>query len=256
MIICCGCSYSRYKYPCWPAYVGWFEKDQVKNLGESGSANETVMRSLYNAVHKYGKEISKVFVMWTGTHRYEIIKDEIDAMAEKEKLVSYSLWNDDFQWNQFHGGHFHSDKHEFYVRHIQNERQNEIRLLERILFSQIFLMKHNIDYHMMVYRKNIINHDQEKMPLGHKLLYNDINWSKFIFWKDFGGLDEFAHGQYPEQFNKPYDLHPLPLAHYHWVKDVMYKSNIECPKKEYEKIANWRKISSFHDEDNQKLRGK
>jgi len=34
--------------------------------------------------------------------------------------------------------------------------------------------------------------------------------------------------------------HPLPLAHYHWVKDVMYKSDILCPAEEYEKMKEWK----------------
>lgn len=254
MIVCCGCSYTRYKYPCWPAYVQWFEKEEIKNLGASGSANETVMRTLYNSVNKYGNKISKAYVMWTGTHRYEIVQDEIDPEAKKDELVTYSRWNDDFQWNQFHGGHYYSDKHDFYVRHIQNERQNEARLLERILFAQMFLEKYNIDYKMMVYRKNILCHDKDKMTHGHKALYNDVDWSKFIFWKQFGGLDEFANDQHPEQFNRPYDLHPLPLAHYHWVKDVMYESKTECPKDEYANMANYKKTSVFHDEDNARMR--
>ena len=88
------------------------------------------------------------------------------------------------------------------------------------------------------------------MTIGHRALYDEIDWTRFIFYKEFGGLHEFTEEEYPEQFNKPYDLHPLPLAHYHWARDIMYKSDIVCPEEEYEKLKQWKKISVFHNEDN------
>ena len=78
------------------------------------------------------------------------------------------------------------------------------------------------------------------MTNGQKELYNKIDWTKFIFYKEFYGLNEYTEDKWPEQFNKPHDEHPLPLAHYHWVKDVMYKSDIECPDNEYEKLKQWK----------------
>ena len=250
MIICAGCSYTQYKWPCWPAYVRWFEKDEVKNVGASGSANETIMRSVYNSIQKYRSRISKVYIMWSGTHRYEIVQDQIDPTVKKDETVTYSRWNEDFQWNQFYGGHYYSDRHEYYVKNFQNERQNEIRLLERILFTQMFLKRNNIEYKMMVFRKNILDHDLSKMTIGHRALYDEIDWTHFIFYKEFGGLNEFTETEYTEQFNKPYDLHPLPLAHYHWTRDIMYKSDMLCPEDEYAKLKQWKKTSVFHDEDN------
>ena len=44
-IITAGCSFTRYKWPTWSNYVGWFEPDyNVVNIGASGSSNETIMR--------------------------------------------------------------------------------------------------------------------------------------------------------------------------------------------------------------------
>ena len=188
--------------------------------------------------------------MWSGTNRYEVVHDQIDPMVKIDETVTYSKWNDDFAWNQFYGGHYYSDKHEYYVKYFQNERQNDIRILERILFTQMFLERNKTTYKMMVFRKNILQHDQTKMTAGHRALYNEIDWSKFIFHKDQGGLWEFTNDKHYDQMNRPYDLHPLPLAHYHWVKDVMYKSDILCPDAEYERMKQWKKTSVFHDEDN------
>jgi len=240
-IITAGCSFTRYKWACWPNFVKWFEPDSnIKNVGSSGSSNETIMRSVYNSVNKF-KNIKKVYIMWSGTNRYEVIHDSIDKNLKKDELVTYSRWDPDFNWNTFYGGHYHKDKHEHYVRWFQNERQNDVRMLDRILFTQMYLEKEKIDYKMMCYRGNIIMHDKNKMSNGQRALYKKIDWNKFIFYKQYGGLDDYANENYPEEFFKPEDLHPLPLAHYKWVKEVMYKSTLECPKQELEKLINFKK---------------
>ena len=239
-IVTAGCSFTKYKWPCWSSYVTWFEEGyKLINLGSAGSPNETIARSVYNAVNKY-LNVGKVYIMWSGSNRYEIVHDQIDYSLKKNEQITYSRWNDDFNWNQFYGGHYYKDKHEYYVRHFQNERQNDVRILETILFTQMYLDKEKIDYKMMCYRGHIIEHDKDKMSNGQKALYDKIDWSKFVFWKDYGGLDDFTKAEYKDQYNLPEDLHPLPLAHYHWVKDVMYKSKILCPKDEYEKLKAWK----------------
>ena len=240
-IITAGCSFTKYKWSCWPNFVKWFEPDSnIINVGSSGSSNETIMRSVYNAVNKWA-DIKKVYIMWSGTNRYEIIHDSVDENLKKDELVTYSRWDPDFNWNRFYGGHYHKDKHEYYVRWFQNERQNDVRMLDRILFTQMYLEKEKIDYAMMCYRGHIIMHDKNKMSNGQRALYKKIDWSKFIFYKKYGGLDDYANENYPDEFFKPEDLHPLPLTHYKWVKDIMYRSSIEPPKNEYEKLVNFKK---------------
>ena len=186
-MITTGCSYTKYKWPCWPSYVGWFENDyDIKNLGAAGNSNENIMRSVYNAINKW-KSTEKVYIMWSGTNRYEIVHDKVDPDLKIDETVTYSRWDPDFNWNGFYGGHYYKDKHEYYVRWFQNERQNDVRMLERILFTQMYLEKHNIEYKMMCYRGHIIMHDKDTMSNGQRALYNKIDWSKFIFYKDFGG---------------------------------------------------------------------
>ena len=35
-------------------------------------------------------------------------------------------------------------------------------------------------------------------------------------------------------------LHPLPYAHYKWVKDIMFKSDIEVPMPMFGELKNWK----------------
>ena len=77
-MITTGCSYTKYKWPCWPSYVGGLENDyDIKNLGAAGNSNENIMRSVYNAINKW-KSTEKVYIMWSGTNRYEIVHDKVD----------------------------------------------------------------------------------------------------------------------------------------------------------------------------------
>ena len=177
--------------------------------------------------------------MWSGPNRYELVVDK--EPNKKLEDATWSSYNPDFAWYQYYGGHVDKQKHKYYEKFFLNEKQNEIRLLEKILMTQLFLDKHKIQYKMMCYMENILTHETEKMAVGHMALYKQIDWKKFIFYHNKKGLFDFAEENYPGQFFKPKDLHPLPLAHYKWVKDIMYKSDIEPPKNEYEKLVNFRK---------------
>ena len=45
-----GCSFTRYGWPCWPAYVPWFNGGiTMLNKGRSGSGNETISRAAINS---------------------------------------------------------------------------------------------------------------------------------------------------------------------------------------------------------------
>lgn len=34
-------------------------------------------------------------------------------------------------------------------------------------------------------------------------------------------------------------MHNKTIAHYHWVKDIMFKSHIRCPEEEYNKLKDY-----------------
>ena len=75
------------------------------------------------------------------------------------------------------------------------------------------------------------------------MLKNQIDWSKFIFYKEALGLWEFANENYPEQFAEDSDRHPLPFTHYKWTKDIILKSDVECSEQEYRKLKEWKTLN-------------
>ena len=100
----------------------------------------------------------------------------------------------------------------------------------------MFLNKKNIPYTMMVFRKSVLK--ETFYSESERALFNEIDWTKFIFYKDKGGLWEFGKDNYSEYY-KLGESHPPPIAHYHWVKDIMFKSDVLCPQDEYKKIKNY-----------------
>ena len=76
LVIAYGCSFTRYKWDCWPNFLSWFENDiNVRNFGYSANSNETIARGVVNSVLKY-KNIHKMYIMWSGSDRYEVVCDK------------------------------------------------------------------------------------------------------------------------------------------------------------------------------------
>jgi len=205
-IIAHGCSFTSYKWPCWPSFVQWFTTDKVINNGEIGSANETIARKVLNSVHEHPKHI---YIMWSGTNRYEVWQKNGNIKT---------------------GGHPQLEHHKYFVKHFLNEEQNLYKTLEKILLVQTYLEKNNVPYTMMVWKDDIIS--------DNFAIYKDIDWTKFVFYKGKKGLWEYSKENFSEYYLKG-DLHPPPIAHYHWAKDVMFKSDILCPETEYNKLKNY-----------------
>lgn len=233
-----GCSFTRYNWPCWPKFVPWFNGMMpMMNKGRAGSGNETISRAAINSAMKH-QQIDHLYIMWSGTDRYEVISKDKGKDEMKDRMVNYFIWDEDFQWSTWYGGHPDNEKHEYYMRHFWDEEHQYYRTLEHIHRTQMVLDKKGIAYTMMVYNKHVLR--DNFYSESEKALYNMIDWTKFLFYKDGQGLSEFAEDNYKEYYFIPGDPHPPPIAHYHWVKDMMFKSDVLCPADEYKKLKDYK----------------
>jgi len=230
-----GCSFTRYAWPCWPKFVSWFNGGvTMLNKGRSGSGNETISRAAINSAMKH-TQIDHMYIMWSGTDRYEVITKDKGADEVKGR-VTYYVWDEDLQWSTWYGGHPEKEKDEYYRRHFWDEQHQYYRTLEHILRTQMFLEKKRIPYTMMVFKQDVIRKDFYSE--SERALHGMIDWKKFIFYKKDKGLWEFAEEKFKDYY-VPGESHPPPIAHYHWVKDVMFMSDIMCPKSEYNKLKDY-----------------
>lgn len=207
MIITHGCSFTKYKWPCWPKFVEWFTTDKVSNKGEVGSANETIARKVIKSVAEDNPK--HIYIMWSGINRYEV-------------------W--EANGNIKTGGHPEPEHHKYFVKNFLNEDHNLYKTLEKILLVQMYLQKRNVPYTMMVWKGDIISDKFE--------IHKEIDWTKFVFYKESKGLWEFAEENFAKYYLKG-ESHPPPIAHYYWVKDIMFKSDILCPQEELDKLRKY-----------------
>ena len=228
-----GCSFTRYKWETWPKYLPWFEETgDVKNLGFSASGNETIGRGAVNSIFKF-KNIKKMYIMWSGADRYEVVEG---GNVQGQDEATYSRFDPDYNWTVWFGGHKEKDKHEYYQKNFLNERHNWFKTLERVLYTQVMLDKHKIDYTMMVFKKDSIKHDD--FSNAERAIYNQIDWNRFKFYNDKGGLWEYANENFPEHFANDKDNHPCPYTHYMWCKEIIFDSKLELPENEKQKLLN------------------
>tara|TARA_Y100000034_G_scaffold127644_1_gene180743 strand:- start:550 stop:1188 length:639 start_codon:yes stop_codon:yes gene_type:complete len=206
----------------------------MENKGRSGSGNETIARAVINSAMRY-RIIDQFYIMWSASDRYEVVTLDkgVDELGDR---VTYRVWDDDFRWSTWYGGHRLPGAIKYYRRHFWNEQHQYYRTLEAIHRTQMFLDKKKIPYTMMIFNKHVLRNTFHSE--SERALYNQIDWTKFLFYKDKEGLWEFAEDNYKEYY-LPGESHPPPIAHYHWVKDIMFQSDILCPEDEYNKLKNY-----------------
>ena len=89
---------------------------------------------------------------------------------------------------------------------------------------------------MMIYKADVLR--TEFYSDSERDIYNEIDWTKFIFYKQDQGLYEYGMENFAEYYVRG-ESHPPPLAHYYWVKDIMFRSDIMAPKEEIDKLKNY-----------------
>jgi len=95
--------------------VKWFTDAEVHNNGFSASGNETIARGVVNSVMKH-KNIEHMYIMWSGSDRYEVIRDKEEKLDHE--LATYSRFDPDFEWCVWFGGHPDIEKHKEYQKHF------------------------------------------------------------------------------------------------------------------------------------------
>ena len=175
--------------------------------------------------------------MCSASDRYKDVTFD-EGVYHLEFWHTYRVWDEDFKWSTWYGGHRLEDKHDYYMRHFWNEQHQYYRTLEHIHRTQMFLDKKQIPYTMMVFNKHVLRDDNHSE--SERALHSMIDWTKFLFYTYRQRLSEFAEDNYKEYYI-PGESHPPPIAHYHWVKDIMFESDVLCREDEYNKLKNYLK---------------
>ena len=198
------------------------------NKGRPSSGNETISRAAIHSAIDH-QHIDHMYIMWSGTDRYEMVTTETN-------IRSYQ-WQEDFKWYDAPFRNPNNDQHNYYVKYFHSIQQQYYRTLEHILRTQMFLDKKNIDYTMMLFKGDVLHFDNFHSK-NEQMLHEQIDWRKFVFHKNNGGLWDFGKEKFSEYYKKG-DDHPPPIAHYYWVKDVIFKSDLVPPQNELDKLVKY-----------------
>jgi hypothetical protein len=124
-----------------------------------------------------------------------ISRDVIDSAMEFKSGIShlYIMWS--------------SDEH--------------LKTLEHILRTQHFLNNYSLRYTMMISKQDVLNTNLK--------LYNEIDWTKFVFYNSNQGLHEYSINNFKKYYYLD-NTHPPPIAHYYWTKNIIFQSELFAPK--------------------------
>jgi hypothetical protein len=124
-----------------------------------------------------------------------ISRDVIDSAMEFKSGIShlYIMWS--------------SDEH--------------LKTLEHILRTQHFLNNYSLRYTMMISKQDVIDVNLK--------LYNEIDWTKFVFYNGNQGLHEYSINNFKKYYH-PRNPYPPPIAHYYWTKNIMFQSELFAPE--------------------------
>ena len=111
-----------------------------------------------------------------------------------------------------------------------SDTSNSLQTLENILRTQHFLSSYTLRYTMMIYNNNILDKDCK--------LYQEIDWSKFIFYKNNKGLEEYSNENFSEYKIKD-EFTPPPIAQFYWVKNIMFNSELILNKMQMDNLSDW-----------------
>ena len=208
-LVTSGCSFSdpNNEQRTWPAYLKDLIQDEhhVYYLGACAQGEDYISRSVICKVNQLLKDnnLDDIFVIvgWSGLQRRAILvnnetikmhyklKDNIVGESESMRGVPIGSWQ---------------DFDEEYLK-IFTEEQNIIISLEHMIRTQDFLRVNNVDYKFFGFNNLFANLDEEnfltegrgtridkKYP-NTSYLFDIMDWDKWWFHNEFGGLAEWVN---------------------------------------------------------------
>ena len=240
-LVTSGCSFSDYENPqkTWPVHLNDLIQDEyhVYYLGACAQGEDYISRSVICRVQQLLKEneSDNIFVMvcWSGLQRRAIlVNDDTTKMhyrfkdcemgkSESMREVPIGSWQ---------------DFDEEYLK-IFTEEQNIIISLEHMIRTQDFLRVNNVDYKFFGFTNLFANLDEEnfltkgrgaridkKYP-NTSYLFDIINWDKWWFHNEFGGLADWVNDNITDGFDGAGKNtgHPLTNSQRLFTKEVVLK---------------------------------
>jgi hypothetical protein len=227
-LVTSGCSFSDASNPhkSWPLHLEDLVQDKYhfRHIGACAQGEDYISRSVICKVNQLLKDYNSddifVIVGWSGLQRRAIlVNNETTKMHYKfkdwEMSKGESMYGNPIgSWQDFD---------EEYQK-IQSEEHNIIQSMEHIIRTQDFLRVNNVDYKFFGFGNLFANLDEtnfltkgkgtriDKKYPNTSYLFDIMDWDKWWFHNEFGGLGEWVNDNVPNGFDGGFGNSGHPLA--------------------------------------------
>ena len=157
------------KLSSWPSWLGKLTDRTCVNYGENGVGSFYMANKVYELVDKYKDKDFIVMVMWSGLHRYDMIKDDKWIHSGQGKFENFQRHHYEFE---------HDDQNAYY------------HTILNMLNVQNFLKQKNIKYLFLTHRDILSEFYQKYEKVSY--LEENIDWNNFYFHDGFKGCMEWC----------------------------------------------------------------
>lgn len=229
-LVTSGCSFSADTH-CWPVHLAKIiNAEHHYQLGKGSAGNDYINRSIVRKVSNLlsrGVKSNEIFVaaMWSGQDRFshyfttEVFKLRTHFFRPYYSATNPLTYPDDDthgKWLLTNVG-FDNNFTKTYYKYYYDQTDMSIKTHERILSTQLFLEKHNINYVFSQYKDKILDYPKpSKKHFEH--FENEISWNKFIP----DACYEWCKKNMPDDFKHENDDHPTLVQHKAYTRKVMY----------------------------------
>ena len=157
------------KLSSWPSWLGKLTDRTCVNYGENGVGSFYMANKVYELVDKYKDKDFIVMVMWSGLHRYDMIKNN--------------------EW--IHTGQVRYERmSKNYLKYMYSNENAYYHTILNMLNVQNFLKQKNIKYLFLTHRDILSEFYQKHEKISY--LEENIDWNNFYFHDGFKGCMEWC----------------------------------------------------------------
>lgn len=206
-----GCSYTRYYWPTWASILGR-EYEYFENWGHPGVGNRAILEKLSECLtNNEITENDTIIIQWSDFHRFDVHMP-MPLLPEGWAQGGNMLLAEDFDktwissvWNE-----------KSYVMHTLNFISLAMMLLESLPCKWYMTSIHDI-------KKDVLTNPDSTMKsdfVNYLKMFEHKNWlmpmNEFLAKFDFPIKELINDKRETEK-----DLHPIPIAHYAWLNEVL-----------------------------------
>lgn len=239
-----GCSYTKYHWPTWADYLGYFF-DKNYNRGSSAKGNRYIFNTITQDI--FQKDITKndtLIIQWSGLGRNDyFFKDGWHCQGEV--FDSSEIYNTDYIEKYFSFNH--------HVTELIGYYKILIKLFEEIgcTYRFIHMMNPSLNkWELMgeplgVYHNSKLRKDKIKDVVTDTSLLNEIEFfiNEYTLSPSIWEYQSYIQSEVDSNYFTDgiiinIDYHPTSLSHYIYVKEILLKDlNIEMTNLDIEHLT-------------------